>query len=235
VVSPLGSASSGIGPFQARARHFLPHIPTGTREKRRGTLLKNDILEIFKQSIRLKEHFIQDNLDVLEETIRALAGVIGRGNKILLFGNGGSAADAQHIAAEFVNRYLIDRPPLPAIALTTDSSVLTAVANDFSFEEVFEKQIKALGRKGDAAVGISTSGSSANVLRGLRAASELGLVTVGLGGNRNSPMQEHCRHYLWVEGGSTPRIQEVHAIIGHVLVEMIDHVLFGSTKGPSKG
>jgi D-sedoheptulose 7-phosphate isomerase len=169
-------------------------------------------------------------MEVLEEAIRTLASVLGQGNKILLFGNGGSAADAQHIAAEFVNRYIMDRPPLPAIALTTDSSVLTAISNDFGYEEIFEKQIKALGNKGDAAVGISTSGSSPNVLRGLKVAGQRGLIPIGIGGPTESPMKEVCRYYVPVEGAATPRIQEVHITIGHAIVEVVDHILFGTGK-----
>jgi D-sedoheptulose 7-phosphate isomerase len=192
--------------------------------------LRNRVLEIFKESIRLKESFLKANMEVLEEAIRTLASVLGQGNKILLFGNGGSAADAQHIAAEFVNRYIMDRPPLPAIALTTDSSVLTAISNDFGYEEIFEKQIKALGNKGDAAVGISTSGSSPNVLRGLKVAGQRGLIPIGIGGPTESPMKEVCRYYVPVEGATTPRIQEVHITIGHAIVEVVDHILFGTGK-----
>lgn len=177
--------------------------------------------------MKLQESFITENLDVFEEIIRSIAGILGRGNKIVLFGNGGSAADAQHIAAEFVNRYLIDRPPLPAIALTTDTSVLTSIANDFSYDQIFEKQIKAIGSKGDAAVGISTSGASRNVIRGLHAARELGLITIGIGGPLESPMEKECRYYLGVHGGPTPRIQEVHLLIGHTIVELVDRILFG--------
>lgn len=190
--------------------------------------MKNDVLEIFKQSMKLKERFVKENLDIFEETIRTVAGVLRRGNKILLFGNGGSAADAQHIAAEFVNRYMIDRPPLAAVALTTDTSVMTSIANDFSFDEIFDKQIKAIGKKGDAAVGISTSGTSPNVIRGLRVARELGLIAIGIGGPVDSPMKKECRHYLSVHGGPTPRIQEVHVLIGHTIVEVVDRILFGT-------
>lgn len=192
--------------------------------------LRNRVLEIFRESIRLKESFLKANMEVLEEVIQTLATVLGQGNKILLFGNGGSAADAQHIAAEFVNRYMMDRPPLPAIALTTDSSVLTAIANDFAYEDIFGKQIKALGKKGDAAVGISTSGRSPNVLRGLKVAGELGLIPIGIGGPTGSPMKELCRHFLHVEGAATPRIQEVHITIGHAIVEAVDCTLFGTGK-----
>jgi len=192
--------------------------------------LRNRILEIFEESIRLKESFLKTNMEVLEEAIRTLASVLGQGNKILLFGNGGSAADAQHIAAEFVNRYIMDRPPLPAMALTTDSSVLTAISNDFSYEEIFEKQIKALGKKGDAAVGISTSGSSPNVLKGLKVAGQLGMIPIGIGGPTDSPMKDICRYYVHVEGAATPRIQEVHITIGHAIVEVVDQILFGTGK-----
>ncbi len=194
-------------------------------------ILRNRILEIFEESVRLKESFLQTNMETLEAVTRILASVLGQGNKILLFGNGGSAADAQHIAAEFVNRYIMDRPPLPAVALTTDSSVLTAISNDFDYREIFEKQIKALGKKGDAAMGISTSGKSPNVLRGLKAAEQLGLITIGIGGPADSPMKEFCRYYLHVEGAATPRIQEVHITIGHAIVEVVDRILFGTGKG----
>jgi D-sedoheptulose 7-phosphate isomerase len=194
------------------------------------TNLRNRVREIFEESIRLKGDFLKANMEVFEETVRTLASVLGHGNKILLFGNGGSAADAQHIAAEFVNRYMMDRPPLPASALTTDSSVLTAISNDFAYEEIFEKQIKALGMKGDAALGISTSGSSANVLRGLKAAGQRGLIPIGIGGPADSPMKEVCRYYLSVEGAATPRIQEVHIVIGHTIVEIVDQILFGTGK-----
>jgi D-sedoheptulose 7-phosphate isomerase len=193
-------------------------------------VVKTIAREIFRDSIALKQRFLQENLDVLDKAVHALAGVVGRGNKILLFGNGGSAADAQHIAAEFVNRYMIDRPPLPAMALTTDSSVLTSISNDFGFEEVFEKQIRALGENGDAAVGISTSGRSPNVVRGLKIAREIGLVTIGLGGPAGTLMEEYCDYYFRVEGASTPRIQEVHQLVGHTLVAIVEQILFGTHK-----
>jgi D-sedoheptulose 7-phosphate isomerase len=184
--------------------------------------------QIFRESIRLKELFLRNNLETINGAIHALATVIDRGNKVLLFGNGGSAADAQHIAAEFVNRYLVDRRPLPALALTTDTSILTAIANDFSFEEVFEKQIQAIGKKGDAAIGISTSGKSPNVVRALKAARNMGLITIGIGGPAGTPQQDECDFYLSVEQGITPRVQEVHQVVGHTLVELVEEILFHS-------
>jgi D-sedoheptulose 7-phosphate isomerase len=217
--------------FIIRARCDIENRGWNRAVIKKGTPLQDLILDIFTAGIRLKEKFIKKNSHVLEEAIHSLASVLGRGNKILLFGNGGSAADAQHIAAEFVNRYLIDRPPLPAIALTTDTSILTAIANDFNYDEIFEKQIKALGKTGDAAVGISTSGHSRNVVRGLKVAREMGMITVGMGGPAECPVKDECSHYICVEGGSTPRIQEVHIVIGHTLVEAVDQLLFGSRKG----
>lgn len=192
--------------------------------------MKNNILEIFKESIRLQENFLKENLDVLDETTHALAGVLGRGNKIMLFGNGGSAAQAQHVAAEFVNRYMIDRPPLPAIAFSTDTSVITAISNDFSYADIFDKQIRALGREGDAAIGISTSGQSLNVIKALQTARNMGIVTIGIGGPAVSPIKDACQYYLGLEGGSTPRVQEVHMVILHALVEIVDTILFGVGK-----
>ncbi len=188
--------------------------------------MKQRIQDIFKEGTKLRDSFLDRNLDALQDAILDIAETIRNEKKVLFFGNGGSAADAQHLAAEFVNRYLIDRPPLAAIALTTDTSILTAISNDFSYDEVFEKQIKALGSKGDTAVGISTSGASGNVLRGLEVARDKGLITIGIGGPADSPMKSVCRHYLFVEGSSTPRIQEVHLVIGHVIVELVDEVLF---------
>jgi D-sedoheptulose 7-phosphate isomerase len=188
--------------------------------------LKTRIQKIFREGIELRQSFLEKNVDVLQDLILDIAETIRAGKKVLFFGNGGSAADAQHFAAEFVNRYLIDRPPLAAIALTTDTSILTAISNDFSYDEIFEKQVNALGVEGDAAVGISTSGTSRNVLRGLETAQNKGLLTIGIGGPENSPMKSVCRHYLSVEGSSTPRVQEVHLVIGHIIVELVDQILF---------
>lgn len=187
--------------------------------------MKKEIEEIFQESIRVKEEFLKNGVDHLANAIRAVVRVIEDGGKIMLFGNGGSAADAQHIAAEFVNKFLAVRPPLPAIALTTDTSVLTAISNDFGFDEVFEKQVKAIGRAGDAVIGISTSGKSPNVIRGLEAAKDMGLVAIGLGGPPGAPMARTCHHYISVEASITPRVQELHTLIGHVLVELAEKAL----------
>jgi D-sedoheptulose 7-phosphate isomerase len=148
-----------------------------------------------------------------------------RGGKLLLFGNGGSAADAQHIAAELVIRYKSDRPAIAAIALTTDSSALTACGNDFGFDAVFERQIEALGRKDDVAIGISTSGNSQNVLRGLRQARNMELRTVGLAGGTGGEMPSLCDAAIIIPSPITARIQEMHITIGHMLCKALEQRL----------
>ncbi len=157
-----------------------------------------------------------------------LARAFEKGNKVLLFGNGGSAADAQHLAAEFVNRFLINRKPLPALALHTDTSVITSISNDFSFTDVFSKQIAALGVTGDVAWGISTSGNSGNVVRGLAVAREKGLVTIGFTGADGGAMKEFCDYLFTVSSDHTPRIQEIHILLGHIICEIVEEFLFGT-------
>ena len=150
------------------------------------------------------------------------------GNKILLCGNGGSAADAQHVAAEFINRFRFDRPALPAIALTTDSSILTCIGNDSSFKNIFSRQVEALGVKGDILVGISTSGRSANVLKALEAAHNKGLTTIGFTGEKGrGTMNTKCDHCIIVPSDETARIQECHEFIWHVICGAVEDQLFG--------
>ncbi|WP_167353025.1 D-sedoheptulose 7-phosphate isomerase [Desulfonatronum thiosulfatophilum] len=176
-----------------------------------------------------EKYFAEHGADVVLAA-RVLASALSDGKKILLCGNGGSAADAQHLAAEFVNRFLIDRRPLPAIALSTDTSILTAVGNDFGFELVFAKQVQALGQPGDVLLGLSTSGNSPNVLAALRAGRETGMVTIGLTGEGGGEMQELCDHLLAVPSRQTPLIQEVHITIGHLLCLLTDEILFAGLK-----
>jgi D-sedoheptulose 7-phosphate isomerase len=156
-----------------------------------------------------------------------------RGNKILFAGNGGSAADAQHLAGELVSRFNYDRPGLPAFALTTDTSVLTAIGNDYGYEHLFARQIEAVGMRGDVFIGISTSGRSPNVLKALRTARERGLVTVGLTGRSGGAMPELCDHCLRVPADATPRIQEGHISLGHTLCYLIERALFPSADSAS--
>jgi len=152
------------------------------------------------------------------------------GGKVLLCGNGGSAADAQHIAGELISRFLFDRAPLPAIALTVDTSVLTAIGNDYGYEHTFSRQVTGLGLPGDVLVGISTSGRSPNIIAALRAAREAGLVTIGFTGNNgNCPMGEYCDLLLRVPSPSTPLIQQVHITVGHIVCQIVEQTLFGAS------
>ncbi len=184
------------------------------------------LAEAVAEANQLKSKVVAEQAEEVAAAARLLADTLKGGGKILLFGNGGSAADAQHLAAEFVNRFQIERPPLAALALTTDTSILTSIANDYDFLEVFVKQIKALGREGDAAVGFSTSGSSANVVEALKVAREMGLRTMAFSGGDGGPVAEAAELALVVPSRNTPRIQEVHITIGHVLCDMVDFLLF---------
>ncbi|WP_028587831.1 D-sedoheptulose 7-phosphate isomerase [Desulfocurvus vexinensis] len=184
------------------------------------------VLEHSAAGCELRERFFRDEVDKVVEVARVMAVCLARGGKLLFAGNGGSAADAQHLAAEFVNRFLLERPPLPAVALTTDTSILTAIGNDYGFEQVFEKQVLALGARGDVLCAISTSGNSANLVRALRAAREKGVVTVGMTGQGGGEMAPYCDHLLMVPGRHTPLVQEVQIAAGHMLCRLVDYYLF---------
>jgi len=182
--------------------------------------------DAFTESINLNRRVMEEQGPQVSAAAAMLAQVFKEGGKVLIFGNGGSAADAQHLVAEFVNRFQVERPPLAALALTTDTSILTAVANDYDFQEVFAKQIRALGRPGDLAWGISTSGNSPNVVAGLAAARELGLYTLALSGRDGGPVAAQADLALIVPSRNTPRIQEVLITLGHVLCDLVDYLLF---------
>ena len=188
--------------------------------------MEDYIIKIFRESGQVKEAFVNENLNRIVAVVEAVTTALKAGNKILLFGNGGSAADAQHLAAEFVNRFVIERPPLPAIALTTDTSVITSIGNDYDFADIFSKQIRAIGQKGDIAWGMSTSRTSMNVVKCLEAAKKIGMVTIGLTGRDGGDVAKIADYALNVSSTSTPRIQEVHITVGHVICEMVDFKLF---------
>ena len=191
--------------------------------------MKSYIEDQLKQSHTVISAILEDQSlkQALSRAIDACIGSLKSGGKILLAGNGGSAADAQHIAGELVSRFAFDRPGLAAVALTTDTSILTAVGNDYGYEMLFSRQIQALGRKGDVFVAYSTSGKSPNILKALQASKELGLITIGLTGNRNGPMNAMCDHVLSMPSADTPKIQEGHLIMGHILCGAIELALFG--------
>ncbi|MBW2038878.1 MAG: D-sedoheptulose 7-phosphate isomerase [Deltaproteobacteria bacterium] len=188
-----------------------------------------------QEGLKVQERFFRENLDTIAETAHFITRTLRQGNKILIFGNGGSAADAQHIAAEFVNRYLLDRTPLPAIALTTDTSILTSISNDVDFSLVFARQIEALGRKDDIAWGISTSGRSPNVIEGLRKAKEMEMATIAFTGQDGGKALRIADYGLNVNSTSTPRIQETHIAVGHILCELVEGELFAPGGGGEKG
>ncbi len=188
--------------------------------------MEEQIRAWFKEHNRIVAQFMVSQAAQIKMAAQAIAKAYQNGGKLMLFGNGGSAADAQHLAAEFVNRFQFERPPLPALALTTDSSIITSIANDQDFSEIFVKQIKSLGRAGDVAMGISTSGLSTNVMKGLQTARKMGLFTIGLLGSNGKGMIEVVDLAISVPSSSTPTVQEVHIIAGHLICHLVDIILF---------
>jgi D-sedoheptulose 7-phosphate isomerase len=183
---------------------------------------------IIEASIATKRTMLGDSQIVatLAKVCELLVKALSQGNKILLFGNGGSAADAQHIAAELVGRFAFDRPALPALALSVNSSCVTAIGNDYGFDQIFSRQIEALARPGDIAIGISTSGNSSNVLAAFSTAKKIGLQTVGLTGKTGGKLKDRVDHCVCVPSNETPRIQECHIMIGHIISELVEKELF---------
>ena len=190
--------------------------------------MKTYILGQITETHRLMGQLVDDQefQDKLVAAGQACIDCMRSGNKVMLAGNGGSAADAQHIAGEFVSRFAFDRPGLPSIALTTDTSILTAIGNDYGYERLFARQIQAHSKAGDVFVAYSTSGNSPNIIAALKEAQDLGVVTIGLTGNRGGAMVELCDHVFEVPSSDTPKIQEVHALIGHILCGVVENELF---------
>jgi len=186
--------------------------------------------KILEASLQAKREFWEKEGEKILSAAERIAAAFRAGQKLLVFGNGGSAADAQHLAAEFVNRFRLERKPLPAIALTTDTSILTAIANDYDFAEVFSKQVEALGSPGDVALGISTSGRSPNVIRALAKAREKGLFTIGLGGGDGGRLPEVSDLLILVPSSETPRIQEGHLFFIHLVCELVEEALFETSE-----
>ncbi len=187
-----------------------------------------DVIEAFEISADVKNAFIRTHAERVVEVGQLLIRAFRDGKKVMLFGNGGSATDASHIAAEFVGRYRRERSALPALALTTDMAALTCIANDYDYTDIFSRQIQAHGRKGDVAIAISTSGNSLNVIRGVEAAHERGIVTVGWTGGTGGKLIDLVDYCFSVPSSVTARIQECHITLGHVLCELIEERLFGN-------
>jgi D-sedoheptulose 7-phosphate isomerase len=185
-------------------------------------MMKKKIAELLKESIDVKNKMLESQVGEIEKLAKAMLETIKSGHKILLFGNGGSAADSMHIAAELVGRFRKERKAMPAIALTANVSILTALGNDYSFEYIFERQVEAFGNKGDMAIGLSTSGSSKNVVAGILKASEMGLKTAALTGSKIGELSKAADLCVRVPSLITPRIQEAHITIGHIVCELIE-------------
>ena len=190
--------------------------------------MRNYIIEQIKENQRVISAMLEDDtlLVRVEAAAKACIAALKNNGKILLAGNGGSAADAQHIAGEFVSRFVFDRPGLSAIALTTDTSIITAIGNDYGYQQIFARQIKAHAQKGDVFIAYSTSGQSTNIITALQEAKQRGVVCIGMTGNREGPMKALCDFYLDVPSADTPKIQEGHAVLGHILCGLVERTLF---------
>ncbi len=187
--------------------------------------MKAIILRHLEESLQVKRQFIEKHIDHILRAAEKMAACIKTGNKILIFGNGGSAADAQHLAAEFVNRFKIERPPLAALALTTDTSILTSIGNDYHFNDIFSKQIEALGKKNDIAWGLSTSGNSKNVIQAIKAANAKNLFSIASTG-RGGALASCAQLVFATESDDTARIQEAHITLGHIICDLVERTLF---------
>ena len=185
------------------------------------------VIRSLQEGVELRMLLIEKCVDATIDTVYIIQRCLQRGGKVLVFGNGGSAADAQHIAAEFVGRFCRDRAPLAAIALTTDTSALTAISNDYGFEQVFARQIRALGKPGDVALAISTSGNSPNIITAVEAACEIGLTTIGLTGGTGGKLATKVDTSILIPSTNVARIQECHITIGHLICELVEKLVFG--------
>ena len=186
------------------------------------------VSDSIRASIATKQQLLTDRelIAMVAQVSEILVKAFTQGNKVMLFGNGGSAADSQHIAAEFVGRFAFDRPALPALALSVNTSCVTAIGNDYGFDQVFSRQIEALGRAGDMAIGISTSGNSRNVLRGLETARKMGIHAVAFAGCSGGKMKAAADYCICAASNETPRIQECHILVGHIIAELTEHTIF---------
>jgi D-sedoheptulose 7-phosphate isomerase len=188
--------------------------------------MKGIIEKILTESLDVKEKSVKKNIQVIISLAEKISAAFTNDRKVMICGNGGSAADAQHIAAEFINRFEMERPPLPAIALTTDTSIITSIGNDYSFDDIFAKQVKALGIGGDVLIAISTSGNSVNVLNAVETARAQDMYVFGLTGGDGGKLHDVSDSCIIVQSKSTARIQETHILIGHIICKLVDYILF---------
>ena len=189
--------------------------------------MKEKIVKAFEESILVKQKFIEEkNIDKIFEVSKAIAGSFNEGKKLILFGNGGSSTDASHIAAEFINRFRKERPGLPAIALNTDMAVITSIANDYDFSDIFAKQLKAIADEGDVVLAISTSGNSPNIMKAMDVAKRKKLTTIAFTGMKGEKFASRATFAFIVPSDNTARIQETHITLGHVICQMVEEILF---------
>jgi len=191
--------------------------------------MKEYIKNHIKSSCDIKENILKDDkiLSEIKSVAEKTIEIYKTGNKVIIAGNGGSAADAQHIAGEFVSRFYFDRPGLSAIAITTDTSIITAIGNDYGYEKIFSRQIQANGVQGDIFIGISTSGNSKNIIEALIACKDNGIISIGMTGAGGGKMKEYCDFCIEVPSNETPRIQESHILIGHIICAIVEESIFG--------
>ncbi|HKZ58014.1 MAG TPA: D-sedoheptulose 7-phosphate isomerase [Thermodesulfovibrionales bacterium] len=188
--------------------------------------MKDKILKAFEESIEVKKKFAEENVDTIIEVAKVIADAFNKGKKLILFGNGGSATDASHIAAEFINRFQKERPSLPAISLNADMAVITSIANDYDFSEIFAKQLKSLSDEGDVVIAISTSGNSPNILKAMDVAKRRRLTTIAFTGMKGDKFASKATYAFIVPSDKTPHIQETHITLGHILCRMVEEILF---------
>jgi D-sedoheptulose 7-phosphate isomerase len=191
-------------------------------------IMHNEIKDIIRNSIETQNKVLNNDelIEKIQQSADAIVAAYAEKKKVLFCGNGGSAADAQHLSAELTGRFYFDREPLFSEALHTNTSYLTAVANDYSYDEVYSRLVRGIGSKGDILVALSTSGNSANLIRALETANKMGLVTVGMTGSTGGKMKEHCKILINVPSDDTPRVQEAHGLIGHIICELVEKKLF---------
>ena len=187
--------------------------------------MKDKIITGFKESIRVKEDLLKNQVEIIVRMVETIAKALKDDGKIILFGNGGSAADAQHLAAEMVGRFKLERKGFPALALSTNTSILTSISNDYSFDKIFSRQVEALGKQGDVVIGISTSGESLNVIEGILAARTAGIFTIGLTGGKGGKLSKVVDLAIIVPSSDTARIQEAHITVGHLICQLVEEQL----------
>ena len=188
---------------------------------------KNDITKQIEDSISVKKNVIKDNVETINEVINTIIAAYKNSKKIIWFGNGGSAADSQHLACELVSKFKIERKPLRSIALTTNTSILTAVSNDYNYEKIFERQVEAIAEKEDILIGITTSGTSANVIKAFEKGKQIGTINIALIGENDTKIKNSADYIINIKSKDTPRIQESHIMIGHIICEIVEKTIFG--------